>query len=221
MDLVNALKKIGFTQQEAVIYIELCRHSEITGYEAAKVSGISRSNAYAALSSLVDKGYAYVIDGISQKYTPVPKAELVTNARRSFEQQIMIIEEQLDFTQLSQDPYITITGNENVINKIKNIIDEAKLRIYMSCDDRVLDLVSDEIRRAVDRELKVVILSPNDLEGVKHTHYFNEASTSIKVIADTEAVLAGTLKQSLYSKNLTLVQLIREAFINEIAVIDR
>lgn len=220
MDLISALKKIGFTQQEAVIYIELCRHSEITGYEAAKLSGISRSNAYAALSNLVDKGYAYMIEGTSVKYTPVPKAELVANARRSFDKQIDVIEEQLDFNQLKQEPYITITGQDNVTDKMKNIIEQAELRIYMSCDNGLLQMLSDELKGAVDRGLKVVVLSPNDLEGVAHKHYFNEPSPSIKIIADTKEVLAGTLKQSLYSKNITLVQLIREAFINEIAVID-
>lgn len=221
MDLISALKKIGFTQQEAVIYIELCRHSEITGYEAAKLSGISRSNAYAALSSLVDKGYAYMIEGTSVKYTPVPKEELVANARRSFDKQIAVIEEQLDFNQLKQEPYMTISGQENVVNKLRNIINQAELRIYMSCDDSVLEALRDELASSVDRGLKVVILSPNDLEGVKHKHYFNAPSPSIKIIADTKEVLAGTMKQSLYSKNITLVQLIREAFINEIAIIDK
>lgn len=221
MELINALKKIGFTQQEAVIYIELCRHSEITGYEAAKLSGISRSNAYAALSSLADKGYAYVIEGASIKYTPVPKEELIINARRGFEEQLEVIEEKLDFSVLKQEPYITIAGSLHVIDKVKNIIEGAKLRIYMSCDDGVLDLVSKEIGKAVDSGLKVVILSPNDLKSVPHTHYFNEPTPSIKIIADTNEVLAGTLKQSLYSKNETLVALIREAFINEIAIIDK
>ncbi|VDN46474.1 TrmB family transcriptional regulator [Petrocella atlantisensis] len=220
MELVNALKKIGFTQQEAIIYIELCRHHEITGYEAAKLSGISRSNAYAALSSLVDKGYAYVIEAASMKYTPVPKVELIKNAKRSFEEQIIVIEEKLDFSQLRQEPYVTIADEKHIINKLKNIIQMAELRIYLSCDNNVLEMVKEEIHLAVTRGLKVVILSPKDLNGIKHTHYFNAPSTSIKIIADTKEVLAGTLKQSLYSKNSTLVHLIREAFINEITILE-
>jgi sugar-specific transcriptional regulator TrmB len=220
MDLIVALKKIGFTQQEAVIYIELCRHSEITGYEAAKLSGISRSNAYAALSSLVDKGYAYVIEGTSVRYTPVPKEELINNARRDIEIPIKIIEAQLDFQQLKQEPYITITDEKHIIDKLKNIILVAELRIYLSCDNNVLVMVQEELKKAVDKGLKVVILSPNDLEHVLHKHYFNEPSPSIKIIADTKEVLAGTLKQSLYSKNSTLVNLIREAFVNEITIIE-
>ncbi len=220
MDLIGALKKIGFTQQEAVIYIELSRHSEMTGYEAAKLSGISRSNAYAALSSLVDKGYAYVIEGSSAKYTPVPKNELMMNARRDFEENINIIDEQLDFTALKQEPYITIKGEKYIVDKLKNIIAHSELRLYISCNDTVLDYITDDIKMAVDRGLKIVILSPNSIEGVNHIHYYSELTPSVKVISDTREVLAGTLNQSLYSKNTTLVQLIREAFINEIAIIE-
>ncbi len=220
MDLISALKKIGFTQQEAVIYIELCHHHEMTGYEAAKQSGISRSNAYAALSSLVDKGYAYVIEGTSAKYTPVPKEELMINARRDFDSNMAIIDDELDFTTQGQEPYMTIKGDKQIVDKLKNILTQAELRIYLSCDDSVLGRVSDEVRGAVDRGLKVVILSGQPLDGVAHVHYFNEGTTSFKVIADTKEVLAGTLNQCLYSKNKTLVQLIREAFINEITLIE-
>lgn len=220
MDLISALKKIGFTQQEAVIYIELCHHHEMTGYEAAKQSGISRSNAYAALSSLVDKGYAYVIEGVSAKYTPVPKEELMINARRDFESTMTIIDEELDFSSQGQEPYVTIKGDKQIVDKLKNILTQAELRLYISCDDSVLDRISTEIQAAVDRGLKVVVLSGKPLEGINHTHYFNKGTKSFKVIADTKEVLAGTLNQCLYSKNTTLVQLIREAFVNEITLIE-
>ena len=220
MDLITALKKIGFTQQEAVIYIELCHHNEMTGYEAAKQSGISRSNAYAALSSLVDKGYAYVIEGTSAKYIPVPKEELMVNARRDFEQNMQMINDQLDFTLFKQEPYVTIKGEKHVIDKLKNIISQAELRIYLSCEDALLKWVEEDIQIAVKRGLKVVVLSQTPIEGVEHLHYYSDGGSSLKIIADTKEVLAGTLKQCLYSKNTTLVQLIREAFINEITLIE-
>lgn len=220
MDLITALKKIGFTQQEAVIYIELCHHHEMTGYEAAKQSGISRSNAYAALSSLVDKGYAYVVEEQSAKYTPVPKDELMINARRDFESNMRIIDEKLNFTTLNQEPYVTIKGEKHVVDKLKNIITQAELRLYVSGDDEVIKAVEKELRHAADRGLKVVVLSQNPVKDMTHQHYFSDGGSSLKLIADTKEVLAGTLDQSLYSKNGTLVQLIREAFINEITLLE-
>jgi sugar-specific transcriptional regulator TrmB len=53
MDLLGCLAKTGLTGQEAALYLALCREGELTGYEGAKVAGVSRSNAYLALSSLV------------------------------------------------------------------------------------------------------------------------------------------------------------------------
>lgn len=220
MDLITALKKIGFTQQEAVIYIELSHHSEMTGYEAAKQSGISRSNAYAALSSLVDKGYAYVVEGDSAKYTPVPKNELLINAKRDFEANLSFIDKELDFTAHGQEPYLTIKGNKQITDKLRNIILQAEMRIYISCDEGLMNALQTELKDAVIRGLKVVVLSPKAMEGVQHEHYYLKAPTSVKVIADTKEVLAGTLSQCIYSKNPTFVQLIREAFVNEITLIN-
>lgn len=218
--LANALKKIGFTQQEATLYIILCKNGALTGYEAAKLSGISRSNAYAALSSLVDKGYAYVIEGASVKYMPVTKEDLIANARRDFDEQINIIQSQLEFTKTAQEPYITITGEHQIIHKLKNIIDASEKRIYISGDYELLESLSPELQKAIDRDLKVVVLSSKPLSISPCIFYLIEPKDSFKMIADTSEVIAGTLVQALYSKNSTLLALMRESFINEIAVIE-
>ena len=220
MDLINSLKKIGLTQQEAIIYIYLCKNNEITGYEAAKLSGISRSNAYASLSSLVDKGYANIVEGTPAKYVAVPKEELIKNAERDFNYNIGIIKSELEYIQPNQEPYVTITGEEHIINKLKNIVDSATERIYISCNNEILLAINNELSLAVSRGLKVVVLSSADINIGNHIYYYLEHPDSIKIITDTAKVLAGTLKQSLYSKNETLVTIIREAFINEISVIN-
>lgn len=219
--LLSALKKIGFTQQEAIIYIYLCKNGDLTGYEAAKLSGISRSNAYAALSSLVDKGYAYIIEGSSSKYIAVPKEELIRNAEREFRDNMDAIHEHLEFNTAQQEPYITITGEGHILSKLKNIIEASQMRIYLSCSNEVIVLLKAELVVAMDKGLKVVLLAPNDLIGTaEHIFYPTEERDSFKLIADTTQVIAGTFKQCLYSKNLTLLALIKESFINEIAVIE-
>lgn len=219
--LLNSLKKIGFTQQEAIIYISLCKNGELTGYEAAKLSGISRSNAYASLSSLVDKGYAYIIEGTASKYIAVPKNELIINAKRDFEENIQIIQDYLEFNTATQEAYITISGEKNIVDKLKNIIESTQHRIYISCSYDILKVIQKELENTIKKNLKVVILSPKDiLDSNTHIYYPTEEAASFKLIADTKEVIAGTLTQALYSKNKTLVSLIREAFINEITVIN-
>ena len=51
--LIDGLMQFGLTRQEASIYICLASNRELSGYEVSKITGISRSNVYSALASLV------------------------------------------------------------------------------------------------------------------------------------------------------------------------
>ena len=55
--LIESLMCFGLTRQEATVYLCLSQNGGMTGYEAAKQTGISRSNAYGALAGLVEKGH--------------------------------------------------------------------------------------------------------------------------------------------------------------------
>lgn len=53
--ILDRLVLFGLTRQEAAVYLCLYQQGELNGYEAAKYTGISRSNVYSALSALTDK----------------------------------------------------------------------------------------------------------------------------------------------------------------------
>lgn len=70
MNLIEGLTNFNLTKQEATLYVLLLKSGQMTGYEAAKQTGISRSNTYTALAGLVDKGAAYVLEeGKVTRYT--------------------------------------------------------------------------------------------------------------------------------------------------------
>ena len=224
MELIQALKKFGFTQQESLMYVTLCKMGAMTGYEAAKVSGISRSNAYAALSSLVEKGGAIVSSEDSSKYTAIPREELILNLRRSCESTLGFLEENLPEQEEEEAPYLTISGYGNTLDKMRNMILLAKGWVYLSVSASTVKLLTSDLENCIERGLKVVILSDEDphLSGVVFMH--NEApAENVRIIADTSEVIVGTLEvnrgQCLYSKNKHLVSLMREALLNEIELI--
>lgn len=223
MDLIKALNKAGFTGQEALIYLTLGQHGELSGYEAAKIAGISRSNAYSALSSLVEKGGAFVIEGKTKKYTATPKEELLQNIRRSFEANMSYLQENLKFESLSDDPYFTVRGYDAIVDKVKNMILLASQRVYISGCQQDLLLFQKELAYSVDKGLKVVLICDKS-QDIPHTkHYHGSTSKDgFKIIVDTSEVLTGKTglqDQALYSKNKTLTHFIREALINEIELI--
>lgn len=219
MVILQALKNLGFTQQEATIYIKLATSNSMTGYEAAKASGISRSNAYASLSNLVDKGYAYTIEGNPVHYVAVSKEDLIANAKRDFSKTIDTITDKLITTPVTNEPYITVSGEQAILDKLKNIILQAEQRIYVSVGSDILNTIEEELIIACEKGLKVVVLSSEDISCGEHIYYPTDRNASIKLIADTKEILAGTLVQSLYSKNETLVKIIRESIIDEITLI--
>lgn len=226
VDILEAFTKVGFTRQEASLYITLVKEGELTGYEAAKLCQISRSNAYSSLAALVDKGAAWKIEKEAVKYYPVPFDELKDNIKRNTIDVLEHIEKNLPSREERSEAFLTITGKINVINKMKNLLNNAKLRVYISMYAGDLNLVIDEVRDARERGLKVVIISSPEfsLDGVTLYHS-NKTKGQIRIIADSIEVLTGELNESdtctcLYSRNQNLVQLIKESLVNELKLID-
>ena len=54
MDIIEKLTYFNLTRQEATLYLTLLAEGRLTGYEATKLTGISRSNTYTALAGLVE-----------------------------------------------------------------------------------------------------------------------------------------------------------------------
>ena len=80
--ITEELLHFGLTRQEANLYLTLLTHGELTGYEAAKLTGISRSNTYNALAGLVEKGAAWVMEEHVTRYVAVPFEEFSGNVIR-------------------------------------------------------------------------------------------------------------------------------------------
>lgn len=225
MDVIDALMQAGFTRHESVLYVTLCREGELTGYEASKITGIPRSNAYLGLAGLSDKGGAYKINGETAKYGAVPVNELAENLKRKFSQVIKIIEEEIPQVNIPKDTFVTINGITQIVNKMKNLINQAGFRIYISIARDQLELVLKELYQAKERGLKVVLITSDctGLEGL--TCYMSQKKPgSVRLITDSSNVLTGHLNESnatgLFSMNQNMVDVIKDSLTNEIKLIN-
>lgn len=222
MNLAEYLMKTGLTRHESEFYIALCREGELTGYEAAKITGIPRANAYQALAALVDKGAAYIVEGAVPRYMAVPVEEYCRNVMNHMQEIINQIKHNCPLTRKASEPYVTITGFKHIVDKIRNIINDTNERVYVSMSEEELPFLKEELERAAKRGLKVVaIVSGNfDLPDVV-THRINKPSGQVRLIADSSHVLTGNITGSdddtcLFSKNKPLVELIKDSLKNEI-----
>lgn len=226
MDMIELLTQFNLTRQEAVIYTTLLAEGDLNGYEVAKITGISRSNAYTSLAALVEKGGAFVIEGPATRYTPVPVEEFCSNRIRKLEETKRELLRSIPAKRDEIEGYVTIKGKSHILDKMRNMISEAGERVYISVSEQVLECLLPEIKAAAGRGIKTVLITnvPFNLDGA--TVYFAEKSLrQIRLIADSTNVLTGDIEDGeystcLYSRKKNLIDLLKDSLKNEIRLIE-
>jgi len=226
MEIIELLMNFNLTKQDATIYVTLLSEGNLTGYEVAKLTGISRSNTYIALAGLVEKGAAHVIEGNAARYTPVPVDEFCDNKIRNLQEIRLSLIRNMPKQREENEGYITIKGKKNIENKITKMLNEAEKRVYISLSGKTLDMIKPQLNQAVLRGLKVVILTnpPFELSGAT-IYYVDKTQHQIRLIVDSANVLTGDIKDGdsstcLYSKKQNLIDLFKESLTNEIRLIE-
>lgn len=226
MDIIESLMKLQLTRQEATIYAILINEGSLTGYEVSKLSGISRSNTYSALAGLVDKGAAHITEGSATHYIPVDAGELCDNRINEIQKIQYYLKKNLKPRTDDFEGYITIKGEKHILNKMRNILKNAKERAYISVSHEILHEINDELVNAIGRKIKLVIITnpPFTFPGAI-IYLTDKQQEQIRLIADSTVVLTGDIEDSihstcLYSRKKNLVDLFKESLKNEIKLIE-
>lgn len=228
--VLDKLGMFGLTRQEAAIYLCLYRNGELTGYEVAKHTGISRSNVYSGLSGLADKGAAYLIEGNSSKYVAVPIETFCENKIRGLNRDKKYLTENIPAMREKEVGYITITGSRNIYDKMIDMIKEAEKRIYFSASLAVIEEFKEEFLKVLDKRIKLVFIT----DGIPEEEAFvNDAvcyvgaprGNNIRMIIDSEYALTGEVTGKkddtcLYTGQENFIKVFKEALRNEIMLIE-
>lgn len=221
---IDALQALGFTGQEAALYRSLLENGELSGYEAAKETGISRSNAYHALASLVDKGFASRVEGESTRYAALPLEDVGRLVRSR--QELAIKKAAAAAPQVKQGgaPFLSVCGRTAVLERMRLLCQGADDRLYLALDATDLEEIREDLAQANARGIRVTVLCNRawELEGAV-VHVRRKQRGPLRVIADGRKVLTGELDQArgecVYSENLHLVNLIKDSLTHEIQIV--
>lgn len=220
----STLATLGFTGQEAALYRALLEHGDLNGYEAAKETGISRSNAYHALASLVEKGFADRIEGDSLRYAALPVQDLSTLLRRRTESALDQLSRSAPSRKAQSAPFLSISGRDKVVEKMGLLVDTARDRVYLSAAAEDLDEIRPSLESAIERGIRITLLSNRSwrLEGGVCLSR-RKARGQIRLIADGQRVLTGELSAvqaaCVLSENVHLVALIKDSLTQEIELV--
>lgn len=224
MNFNHTLHKLGLSPIEASVFIILCKHGSLTGYEVAKLSGISRSNVYAALYSLQEKGKCHISEGEVAKYAAISKEELLLSTQRDMQQTLANIELYYPSNIVVSEPYMSIRGYDNVLDKIKNCILLCESHLYIMGVSRYILLLSKELMDISHlRRVTIICEAPIALGDDITFYHSKKHSEGFHMIIDTKTVITGDLNpdnaQCLHSSNTSLVRLMKESFITAMDLI--
>lgn len=233
--LTEKLLLFGLGRQEASVYLCLLKNGELTGYEVAKQTGISRSNVYNALAALVEHGAAYMLEGNSTRYMSVNIEEFCDNRIRYLKEIGEYLVRNCPKPLVNTEGYITIEGYGHIKDKIHHMLCDAKQRIYFSAASAVIQEWKAEINTLLEQDIKVVLISDEIPQGVEGNFIFyrslstqnewEEKEKQIRLIIDSAYALTGEIEGSstdtcLYSAQKNFVNVFKEAMGNEIKLIE-
>lgn len=225
-DVIEKLMHFNMSRQEAIVYACLWEYGKLTGYEASKLTGISRSNVYGALNVLADKGAAIITESNTTLYSAVSPEEFLTNKLRHLEEDKKFLVENMPNITPNEEGYLTIQGYRNIKDKIQYMIEHCDMRLYLAASGNIIKEFEEVLSEAKRRNLKIVLMSDRDYSHLATKFYQDEPeSGQIRLITDSTYVLTGEVQgrssdTCLYSGQKNLVTIMKEALRNKIRLLE-
>lgn len=238
-DLVEKLKEIGFNTYEAKVYIALLKKYPATGYEVAKLANVPQSRTYDTLKVLEEKNVVAATNTKPISYTPIKPKLLISGYQKKINSTINYLEKHLpEVKDNYNEPIVTISGKQNIQNKILEVIQNAKKEIYMEVWSQDFKVFEQELLNAYNRNVEIRIVGYDNFSsrfGLIFEHAFArdiEMSLGGRMIIiaadDSEGVVGkiSSLKNDIsdtniiWTQNKSIVFIIKEFIVHDMYLID-
>ena len=174
--MIERLTSLGFSTQEARVYLALLQNPSATGYELAKHAGLQRANVYQVLAALTERN---VVDKTSAdgpaRFVAQPPAEVLGRIKRRTADQADGLIADLAALGGRRDPagFFSLRGRDALIERTAALVGEAERRVAISLWSEDLDWLAGPLRTASASGCQVVvnIFGATDLDiGEVFTH---------------------------------------------------
>lgn len=157
--MIELLRQIGLSELEARCYLTLHEESNLSGYEVAKRVSVSRTNVYAALRSLQDKGACRLMEGDPARYDAVPAEHMVRLLRTEFEQTADRLVRELKTPPRTVPAFYNWQGEKPLGLAIRRLIANAEKSVVVDLFSDDLPQVEEALLEAERRGLTVVLIT--------------------------------------------------------------
>jgi sugar-specific transcriptional regulator TrmB len=191
------MRRLGFTEYEARVYLQLLRQFPATAYEVSKSAGVPRPNTYHALEALVQRGAVLPVSENPTRYVAAKPSALFESISRQTRSLCETLAEHLTaLPQASSDQYVWMLRGEQAVNdRIEALIAGARTTVWIKAADDVLRPHTAALREAAERGVEaLIVLFGQDADEFRFTPkwrvYIHEASGLRMGTADNLFTLA-------------------------------
>ena len=136
--MIEALRKLGLSDLEARCYLALHGQPPSSGYEVSKQVSISRSNVYAALRGLVEKGVCRAVEGEPITFAAIPIGQVIKLLQSDFERTARLLESELTALPETAPFFSNWKGDQQVNLAIRRLAANAR-------DEILVDLWAEDL----------------------------------------------------------------------------
>ena len=238
-DLVEKLKEIGFNSYEAKVYIALLKKYPATGYEVSKLANIPQARTYDTLKVLERKNIVAATNTKPVSYTPIKPKQILSSYQKKMTSTINFLEKHLPEVKDSyNEPVITVSGKQNIQNKILEVIQNAKKEIYLEIWSQDYKFFEQELLNAYNRNVEIRIVGYDNFSsrfGQVFEHAFAKdiemslGGRMVIMTADEKEGILGKISSFnndapeiniIYTQNKGIVFLIKEFIVHDMYLID-
>ena len=234
---IEHLQSLGFSRNEAKVYLSLLRFYPVTGYQLGKQTGIRRSVVYDVLHRLIERGAVYTNGEEPIKYVPVPYEKFLKTMEVNFLRSVDSVKKRLEqlYSAVSLEYIYHIKGGNNVFNESYHLIDQAEREILLELWLAQYETLKPALCNAEKRGVKIftMLFSSTKTEEVGQVFYHDYmpleiVETRLKgrhtiIVRDNKEALIGNILQEDTSWAVTtadqaLVMVAREYIIHDIMI---
>lgn len=216
------LLEIGFTLNEAKVYLTLLQNRYLNGYEISKLSNVSRSLVYDVIDRLVAKGFILKSEGQINYYCALPYDKVIEKIRNDNINKLNIAKEKLkNYSRIeNESEYIfNIKGIDEFFNKANDLILNAKKEISISIWKEDFPKIEESLSIASKKGIKIYIFSFSNItfpSGEIFSYRLKDPTSlfpyrRISIVVDGKEVIigenAGDKSICVLSKNHALVSM--------------
>lgn len=156
--LIETLRRLGFSDLEALIYLDLLRHPSSTGYRIGRSISKPHANVYQSLVALEQKGAVLFEEGETRIYSAVAPAELIDHLRVRYERECAAAERELkalQVTPVEEDRFFRLTSRDQVYARARAMLRDAKETVLVELFPSCAAELKPDLQQAVGRGLAV------------------------------------------------------------------